>query len=406
MLNILNKRVEMITSLQNTFLIYLKNTSIDFKRYMHKSFDMNEKLIGIIGSRGVGKTTFILQYLKELNVPFEKKLYFSADHFQAINYSLYEIAEEFSKQGGEILAIDEIHKYPNFEMELKSIYDTFDIKVIFSGSSALTLEHAKVDLSRRAILYRVNGMSFREFLEYETGKEFESFSLENILKNHTTIAFEINERIKPFEYFKKYLEYGYYPFYKENRNNYNQKLLEIVNVVLESDLPLIFNIEPKNIFKLKRLLSLLCQSKPYELNISKLSTKIEINRNTLYNYLHYLEAGSLTKMIKQVSKGDGILTKPEKLYLNNTNLNFSYCEERDIGTLREQFLVNQLHLKHSIHYSKIGDFLIDKKYIVEVGGKNKSFNQIKNIENSFVISDDIEIGFGNKIPLWLFGFLY
>ena len=396
----------MITTLQNTFLIYLKNTNIQFKRYMHHSFDMNEKLIGIIGSRGVGKTTFILQYLKELDMPLYKKLYFSADHFQAIKYSLYEIAEEFYKQGGEVLAIDEIHKYPNFEMELKSIYDTFDLKVIFSGSSTLKLEHAKADLSRRAILYRVNGMSFREFIEFERKESFSSYSLDDILKNHTQIAFEINEKIKPFEYFKNYLQYGYYPFYKENQNNYNQKLLEIVNVVLESDLPLIFNIEPKNIFKLKKLLSLLCQSKPYELNISKLSTKIEINRNTLYSYLHYLEAGSLTKMVRQRSKGDGILIKPEKLYLNNTNLNHSYCENHEIGTLREQFFVNQLYLQHTIYYSKIGDFLVDEKYTFEIGGKNKSFKQIKEIPNSFVVADDIEIGSGNKIPLWLFGFLY
>jgi predicted AAA+ superfamily ATPase len=395
----------MIATLQNTFLIYLKNTNTKFKRYMHYSFDMSERLIGIIGSRGVGKTTFILQYLKELDIPLHKKLYFSADHFQAIQYSLYEIAEVFYKQGGEVLAIDEIHKYPNFEMELKSIYDTFDLKVIFSGSSALKLEHAKVDLSRRAVLYRVNGLSFREFIAFESGEWFDAYRLDELLQNHTDIAFEINERIKPFEYFKRYLEYGYYPFYKENLNNYNQKLLEIINVVLESDLPMIFNIEPKNIFKLKKLLSLLCQSKPYELNISKLSTKIEINRNTLYHYLHYLEAGSLTKMIKQRSKGDGILIKPEKLYLNNTNLNYAYCETHEIGTIREQFFVNQLY-QYSIYYSKKGDFWVDNRYTFEVGGKNKDFKQIKDIPNSFLALDDIEIGFEAKIPLWLFGFLY
>ena len=395
----------MIATLQNTFLIYLKNIDTKFKRYMHYSFDMSERLIGIIGSRGVGKTTFILQYLKELDIPLHKKLYFSADHFQAIQYSLYEIAEAFYKQGGEVLAIDEIHKYPNFEMELKSIYDTFDLKVIFSGSSALKLEHAKVDLSRRAVLYRVNGLSFREFIAFESGEWFDAYRLDELLQNHTDIAFEINERIKPFEYFKSYLEYGYYPFYKENLNNYNQKLLEIINVVLESDLPMIFNIEPKNIFKLKKLLSLLCQSKPYELNISKLSTKIEINRNTLYHYLHYLEAGSLTKMIKQRSKGDGILIKPEKLYLNNTNLNYAYCETHEIGTIREQFFVNQLY-QYSIYYSKKGDFWVDNRYTFEVGGKNKDFKQIKDIPNSFLALDDIEIGFEAKIPLWLFGFLY
>jgi predicted AAA+ superfamily ATPase len=189
----------MLNTLQNTFLKQLSSTSLKFKRYMHDSFDMDDKLIGILGSRGVGKTTFILQYLKELDLSVEKKLYFSVDHFYALNYSLYEIAEEFSKVGGEVLAIDEIHKYPNFVLELKSIYDTFDLKVIFSGSSAIALENSKVDLSRRAILYRVNGLSFREFLEFETQKKFKSYTLEEILSNHTQLAYEINEQIKPFE---------------------------------------------------------------------------------------------------------------------------------------------------------------------------------------------------------------
>lgn len=406
MLNTLNKGSSMISELQNIFFTQLQNTSLEFKRYMHDSLDMEDKLIGIIGSRGIGKTTFILQYLKELGVPLEKKLYFSADHFHVAKYSLYEIAEAFSQRGGEVLAIDEIHKYPNFEIELKSIYDTFDLRVIFSGSSALKLEHSKADLSRRAVLHRVNGMSFREFIEYETGMKFDSYMLADILDNHIEIAFALNERMKPFEYLEKYLRYGYYPFYKQNINMYNQKLLEIINVVLESDLPMIFNIEPKNIFKLKKLLSLLCESKPYELNISRLSSKIEINRNTLYSYLHYLEAGSLTKMVKQVAKGNAILSKPEKLYLNNTNLNFSYCDSSDKGTIREQFFVNQISSQHKINYSKIGDFLVDEKYLFEIGGKSKTFEQIKDVDNSFVVADDIEIGSGHKIPLWLFGFLY
>ncbi len=396
----------MLNNLRNTFLKQLSNTSLEFKRYMHYSLDMNDKLIGILGSRGVGKTTFILQYLKELEIPLEKKLYFSVDHFYALNYSLYEIAEEFSKTGGEILAIDEIHKYPNFATELKSIYDTFDIKVIFSGSSAIALENSKVDLSRRAVLYKVNGLSFREFLEFETKKVFSSYTLQEILLNHTEIAYEINEKIKPFEYFGKYLQYGYYPFYKQNINLYAQKLNEVLNIVLESDLPLIFKVDPLNINKLKKLLAMLCQSKPYELNISKLSAKIGLNRATLYNYLNYLEAGQLTKTVRQHSRGDKIFTKPEKLYLNNTNLSYSYCQNQDKGTNREIFFVNQVSQNHLINYSKIGDFLVDEKYIFEIGGKNKSFEQIKNLENSFVVADDIEVGFGNKIPLWLFGFLY
>ncbi|MCF6206846.1 MAG: AAA family ATPase [Sulfurovum sp.] len=367
---------------------------------------MNDKLIGIIGSRGVGKSTFILQYLKSLDVPIEKKLYFNADHFEVMNHSIYEIASEFYKRGGKVLAVDEIHKYPFFAMELKSIYDSFDLRVIFSGSSALELENAKYDLSRRAFLYRVNGMSFREFLEFERGIKFDAYSLDEILKNHTKIAYEITSKIKPFEYFNKYLEYGYYPFYKQNKSHYKNKLYEVINTVLESDLPIIFNIEAKNIHKLKKLLSLLCVSKPYELNISKLAQKIEINRQTLYTYLHYLELGGLIKLVKSKTKGDSIFTKPEKLYLNNTNLNSSYCYNSDIGTIREEFFVNQISQSNIINYSKKGDFLVNDKYTFEIGGKNKSFEQVKDIPNSYVVADDIEVGFGNKIPLWLFGFLY
>ena len=385
---------------------YISNTTTSFKRYMHDSFDMNDKLIGILGARGVGKTTFLLQYLKTLNLPSDKKLYISADHFEVIKYSLYDIASAFEMRGGEVLVIDEIHKYPDFEIELKSIYDTFDLKVIFSGSSALRLENAKVDLSRRAYLYRVNGMSFREFIAYESGITLPVYTLQDILQNHTEIANELLQKIKPFEYFHKYLEYGYYPFYKQNLNHYPQKLLETVNIVLESDLPFVFNIESKNIFKLKKLLALLCESKPYELNISKLAQKIEINRNTLYNYLSFLEAGSVIRMIRAKGKGDAILTKPEKLYLNNTNINHSYCHNSEIGTLREIFFTNQLSLKHTLSYAKEGDFLVDDKYVFEVGGKNKDFKQIKDLPESFVVADDIEIGFGAKIPLYLFGFIY
>ena len=406
MYDISYKRLYMIETLRDIFLSNINNTSTKFKRYMHNYFDMNDRLIGIIGSRGVGKTTFILQYLKELDLDFNKKLYIIADHVEVARYSLYEIAKEFSKVGGKVLAIDEIHKYPNFAQELKSIYDTFDLKVIFSGSSALSLENSKVDLSRRAVLYRTNGMSFREFIEYETQIGFDSYSLEEILTNHEEIALKINEKIRPFEYFKSYLEYGYYPYYKQNKKSFFSKLENTVNIVLESDLPIIFNIEPKNIFKLKKLLSLLCLTKPYELNITKLAQKIEINRQTLYLYLHYLEMGGLVTLVKAKSKGDTIFTKPQKLYLNNTNLNSAYCTQSDIGTLREEFFVNQIRSYHKINYSKNGDFLVDEKYTLEIGGKNKGFEQIKDLPNSFVVADNIEIGYGNKIPLWLFGFLY
>lgn len=406
MLNRVNKRSIMIDNLRNNFLSILTLTTATYKRSMHTTLDMNDKLIGIIGPRGCGKTTFLLQYLKEHPLAFEKKLYFSADHVEVAEHSLYAIAKEFAKQGGKLLVIDEIHKYESFEKELKSIYDSFDLQVIFSGSSALRLSHSKADLSRRAVLYTVNGMSFREFCELETGKKLAFYSLQELLNNHVNIAFSLTQEIKPYEFWQKYLEYGYYPFYKENLKTYSHKLAEIINLVIETDLPYVFNIEPKNIFKLKKLVSILCSAKPYELNISKLATKIEINRNTLYSYLHYLEAGSIIKTVKSKAKGDGILTKPEKLYLHNTNLSFSYCEGREIGSLREQFFANQVGFEHTLHYPAKGDFIVDDTYTFEIGGSSKTFEQIKDIPNSYLAIDGLEIGSTNKIPLWMFGFLY
>ena len=384
----------------------LKLHNFTYKRYFYNTIHFDDKMLGILGSRGVGKTTVILQYLNSLDLPKHKKLYFSADSIITSAISLYKIAEQFSKSGGEVLAIDEIHKYKDFEKELKEIYDFLDLKVIFSGSSALQLEQKKADLSRRAVLYRVKGLSFREFLELKLDRKFQSYTLEEILKNHIDIAYEIVNKIKPFEYFKEYLEYGYFPYYFENSATYSIKLEETINTVIESDLPIIFNIEPQNIQKLKQLVSFICTSKPYELNITNLSKKIGINRNTLYKYVYYLTVGNIFSSLKAKAKGDNIFSKPQKLYLNNPNLSYSYCSSNEIGTIREQFFLNMLSQGHDVAYPKIGDFIIDEKYLFEVGGQNKSYRQIKDIANSYVVSDDIEIGFANKIPLWLFGFIY
>ena len=378
----------------------------EYKRYFYDVVDFNDKMVGILGSRGIGKTTFILQYLKELDISRSKKLYFSADSIAFSNHSLYEIAETFARNGGEVLAIDEIHKYKNFEHELKEIYDFLDLKVIFSGSSALQLEHKKADLSRRAVLYRLHGLSFREFLELKLNKKFNVYGLDELLENHLDIAHDLTKNFKPFEYFKEYLQSGYFPYYFENPKSYGLKLEETVNTVIESDLPIIFNIEPQNIQKLKQLISLICSSKPFELNLTNLSKKIEINRTTLYQYIHYLNLGNLLYSLKAKTKGDTIFVKPSKLYLNNPNLTFYYCQGSDIGTIREQFFANMLRVNHQLSYPTKGDFFVDEKFTFEVGGKNKNFKQIANVSNSFVASDDIEVGFGNKIPLWLFGFLY
>ena len=375
-----------------------------YKRYFYEKIDFKEKMIGIIGARGTGKTTATLQYLERLDLPFSNKLYMSADSISTSNTTLYEIANELSKNGGKVLVIDEIHKYKNYENELKEIYDFLDLQVIFSGSSAMQLEHKKADLSRRALLHRVHGLSFREFLELKLKRDFKTFSLREIVANHITIANEITKDFKPFEYFKEYLANGYYPYYFENR--YSFKLEETINAVIESDLPIIFNIEPQYIQKLKQLTALICGAKPYELNITELASRIGINRATLYQYIEYLSLGNVFYSLKAKSKGDTVFSKPSKLYLNNTNLSSHYCSVHEIGTIRELFFAMQLRVNYTLHYPQKGDFIVDDTYLFEIGGKEKKFSQIKDIENSFVVADDIEIGFGNKIPLWLFGFLY
>lgn len=396
-------------NLEILFEKYLKISKMQqysYKRYFYEKIDFSEKMIGIVGARGTGKTTAMLQYLENLSIPFEKKLYFSADSIALSNVRLYDIADTFSKSGGMVLAIDEIHKYKNYEIDLKEIYDFLDLKVIFSGSSAMQIEHKKADLSRRAVLYRVHGLSFREFLELKLDTTFKSFTMDEILENHMDISSKILKQIKPFEYLEEYIKSGYYPYYFANQNTYGFKLEETINAVIESDLPIIFNIEPQHIQKLKQLTALICASKPYELNITELSLRVGINRTTLYQYIEYLCLGNIFYAIKSKAKSDNIFTKPSKLYLNNTNLNSFYCDNLDIGTMREIFFATQVRVNHRLYYPPKGDFLVDGKYTFEIGGKNKSFNQIKNITNSFVVSDDIELGIGNKIPLWLFGFLY
>lgn len=408
----------MLDKLQQYSFSLLQNLSIEYKRYFFDEVNFENKLIGIIGDRGIGKTIFLLQYLKALDLPLEKKLYISAEHLLLSNGNLLELAELFEKRGGKVLIIDEIHHIIDFEKHLKLMYDLLELKVIFSGSNAIKLEHTKADLSRRALLYRFGGLSFREFLELKTGDTFEKYTLEDIFENHVEIAYDVTSKIKPFEFYKEYLQYGYYPFYfQTQKESFPIQLNETINTTIEYDLAYIFNIEPKYTIKLKQLVTLICASKPYELNISKLSQKIGINRNTLYQYIYYLRRGRIFNILEHSAKGDNIFSKPAKIYLANSNLNFAYCSDIETGTIRETFFVNQLQNYFNLHKnksfldeqvlaSKQGDFFIDSKYTLEIGGKSKGFEQIKDFKNSFIAADDIEIGFGNKIPLWLFGFLY
>jgi len=396
--------MSILETLKNYQTNYLNKYNFDYKRYIHNEVNFSHKLIGIVGARGVGKTTFLLQYLKEHPLSISKKLYFSVDALDID--SLFDVAYSFSKQGGELLIIDEIHKYPNFEKELKKIYDMLDLKVIFSGSSAISLDHSKGDLSRRVVLYHVKGLSFREFIEIKKGITLKNYSLEDILESHEEIAFEILKEIKPFEYWMEYIRSGYYPFYFEGSDVYPLRLKDTINTVIEVDIPSLFPIEYEKIINLKKLVRLVCESKPFKINIKSLASRIGISDyQTLYRYMEYLQRGKILSLIRPKAKGDTIFTKPQKLYLSNTNLHYAYCQTLEIGTVREVFFMSMFESER-LEVSKEGDFLLDSKYTFEVGGKKKSFNQIKDMRNSFVVSDDIEIGNGNKIPLWLFGFMY
>jgi len=384
-------------------LLLTKNNTI-YKRYFFDTVEM-DRLTGIIGARGVGKTTFLLQYLKAHPLPMSKKLYLSADSI-ALS-SLFEVAKIFAKEGGELLIIDEIHKFVGFENELKKIYDFLELDVIFSGSSALQIDNSKADLSRRAIIYEVEGLSFREFLELKTDLSLPTFTLEEILTSHVDIAYELLKKIDT-NLFQEYLEFGYYPFYFDKKSKYKLKLNETINTVIEVDIPSIFNIEYKNILVLKKLVRYLCESSPFTPNITELLQKMDLGSDyrSLYRYLEYLHKAKIIILIRPKTKGDNIFSKPEKIYLNNTNLYYTYCKNAKIGTIREMFFQTMLKGHHTLELPKKGDFLVDDTHLFEIGGKNKSFKQIKDISHSFVVSDDIEVGSGNKIPLWLFGFLY
>jgi predicted AAA+ superfamily ATPase len=383
--------------------LYFSLPRPSFRRYLFSKIDFESKLIGILGQRGVGKTTLIRQIAQQYNLPNSKMLYISADNIQR---TLSDIAIEFASFGGKLLIIDEIHKAHNFALELKTIYDFVDIKVIFSGSSALELENSKVDLSRRSLFYELGSLSFREFLAIKFGIELEPLTLEEILENHQDIALSITAKFKPLEYFSYYKAYGAYPFFTEGELGYNLRLNEIMNIILDSEVATIYNVDSDKINTIRKLLHLLCSSVPIELNIQNLAQSAGVSRNTLYSYLYYLKKANLIEIIGGNFRNKKLLNKPDKIYLDNINLYNILCSEQNIGSLRESFFVSQLKVAHSVKYSNIGDFKIDDNFIFEIGGKNKSFKQIKDVPNSFVVADDIEIGFGAKIPLLLFGFLY
>jgi predicted AAA+ superfamily ATPase len=378
-----------------------------YRRYLFNSLDFDDKMIAIFGARGVGKTTMLFQYLKSLEAKKHKALYISLDYPFLSGVDLIELVEEFVADGGKYLLLDEVHRYEEFSSYLKTIYDLFDIYVVFTSSSATSILNAKSDLSRRVTLYHLNGFSFREYLELKCNLKLDSFTIDEICSNHIQITQNLPlDAMDIVKEFKNYLQVGYYPFYFDKQNAYYKNLLNTINLTIDLDLTSLGLIEQKYTYKLKKLLEVICESKPFEVNYSKIATMAEISRVKLYDYIRYLHDGEMILLIEEQVSGMKRVQKPAKIYLNNTNLLYAYCNSNEMGTARETFFANQVVCKAQLNISKKGDFIIDNRYTVEVGGKNKSFKQIKEIENSFVVADEMEAGYGNKIPLWLFGFLY
>ena len=403
----------MITKLEIESRKFLQRNNLPYQRYFIKEEKIKHRLTIITGQRGIGKTTTIAQYM-QLHKD-KHSLYVSMDSFIVGELSMYEIAEQFEQEGGKLLCFDEIHKYANWSQELKSIYDSFEnLQIIASGSSALEINKGSHDLSRRAHVLTMHGMSFKEFLELELDIELPKLKIEDIITDHAEIAFEIISKLKEFDKrvipaFKRYLKVGYYPYFLDINDDdvFFDILEQNINISISSDLLFVYpSLDGNSIKKLKMLLKIIMQSVPFVPVIEKLKTTLEIgDGRTLKEYFIKLEdAGIIKLLMKSSSKRLKQLEKPEKIYLDNTNL--LNIAEFEIGTVRETFFLNALSKNYDVAYPAKGDFLVESKFLFEVGGRNKNFSQIKDIENSFIAFDDVEIGYGNKIPLWLFGFLY
>lgn len=381
-----------------------------YKRYLYHQLPWDVRMMCIRGARGVGKTTLLLQRMAEaFDHGNNQALYVSLDELWFNDHRLIDLADYHYTHGGTHLFLDEVHRYPypEWAQEIKNIYDRYpDFHVVFTGSSILKLDQSQADLSRRCLFFTLQGMSFREYLEFAGINTLGCLTLHQILTNHVAAAMDITHQTHVLKYFGDYLQHGYYPFYHELDDGYGMALRQMVVNVIEQDIPQAEPVERATINRIKRLLSLIGQTSPFTVNISRMANTLECDRQTVHKLLHSLQHASLINMLFKGRRSMQQLVKPEKVYLENSNLMYALSSNANIGNIRETFFANQLMSHHELSFSGTGDFLIDNQYTIEVGGKHKSFDQIKGAPDSFLAIDDIEIGNGNRIPLWLFGFLY
>ncbi len=412
--------VIMFEELKELSQTFIKLKFEQYRRYFIKRSPLKHRFSIILGERGIGKTTTLIQWLLDSanqNPLSDNILYIQADHFLMGKITLYEIAESFCRLGGKAIAFDEIHKYPNWSMELKSIYDTFpDLRILASGSSALEIHKGSHDLTRRASVYRMFGLSLREFIELKYGVELPSCSLEDIITGHTKLAFNIIEqlaeqKLKILKLFKEYLEYGYYPYFRifESIDEFKQTVEQNLHTTLESDLIAIYpHLSGNSIRKIKQLVIYIAQAVPFTPNWQAIKKITDIGDDrTLKTYFQYLQDASIIAALESGSEKMKRIEDPEKIFLANTNQLYAFCSlHPNVGTVRETFFLSSLRPFYTIATARNTDFLVEQKYYFEVGGKNKGPKQLRQNDNGYLALDDIEHGIDRRIPLWLFGFLY
>lgn len=387
----------------------IRETDCGFHRYLSKEIDWNEPFVCIMGARGAGKTTLMLQHIKEtFGEGSDKAIYMSLDSLWFSNNSVLESVEYLYSHGFTHVFLDEVHHVgKDWSLLLKNLSDQFpSMSFAYSGSSLLKLDKGRGDLSRRQSIYRLRGLSFREYLEFEGVGRYEPLELGQIVKDHISLASRICSDIKILPYFDKYRRCGFYPFYKRSPTHYLNQLLETIHKVLDVDYPGIEEVSQDTIRKAKKMLMILSSSCPQTPNMSALYRELGTERAQGLKMLSALERAGLLALLPPKGETLKNMSKPEKIYCDNTNLMYALVQNANIGTLRETFFCNQVRKDHAVVFTERGDFLVDGKWTFEVGGKGKGFDQIKNLPDSYVVNDDVEVGFGNKIPLWLFGFLY
>ncbi|MGN1225928.1 MAG: ATP-binding protein [Candidatus Cryptobacteroides sp.] len=387
---------------------------MDIVREQMNQIHWNAQIISIMGPKGVGKSTLLRQYVKRnYQIGDRRALYCSADSVDFSTRSLVELAEQFFINGGELLIVDEIHKYKpgtsDWSREVKEIYELYpELKLIVSGSSLLKLKEGDADLSRRAIKYTMPGLSFREALRFYHGLDFPKWTLEDILTHPVDLWEMVSTKCKPIPFFKEYLTKGYYPFLLEGEGEYFTRIEQVVNYIIETELPQICKVDVANIRKVQALVKLIAEELPFEVNANKLASSMKIGRDTVVEYLKYLGDAKIFNLLYSDKKKTGKLSKPDKVYLENPNLLYAIAPDKvEIGTARESFAINSLSESHLVEYGKTqGDFKIDSKYTFEIGGRSKDFSQIAGVPNSYVFADDWDMPDGAKLPLWMLGFLH